>query len=387
MTRGIVNKVFIHTAFLFSLTGLFTSLQAEPWKHPQGWWIDPPQGWKAQTNDLPALVTFSEPEELARFQVFTFESNRFADRESAEAFFSNRLKWTGDIHPVAWGEWSCSLASGTSTLGGTPFSVMAGFYHHPRLGSRVCWGTVPESYAESRDGAMKSLLDSMAPEAQRRYEPGLIGRGKGGFDAPRPALSLMFGGEILRADFRPAEIESAQRLVRRERNLLLAYAQGGAETQYAVMNRFYRMVYRNAWSGFTAFVGSLEGLFRHRGMNEMQKVGFLTGAVFMNDDAILRSDTLETPFDMLIHQNGDCDSKTLLLTLLLDRLSLEGEFLLSLEDHHAFIGLPARYLYGKQTVFLEGVRGNPLVGVDLVRRPVTNVYFKDRWRAIDLRMD
>ncbi|MBN8215372.1 MAG: hypothetical protein J0L75_01970 [Spirochaetes bacterium] len=366
---------------------LILTASAAPWKHPQGWWIDPPVGWSSETNEGPALIGFSDPEGLARFQVFTFDAGRFSDLPALEAFFSNRLKWSGEIMPIPWGPWSCSLALGKSALAAEPFTVIAGFWHHPELGSRVAWGTVPERQASTREGSMLSVIDSIAPEHARRYEPGLVGRGRGGFDGPRPAVNLRFGGEILRADLRPAEIESARRVVRRERDLLLRYADAGREAQYEAMGRFYRIVYRNAWSGLETFAGSLEGFFRHRAMGDAEKVGFLTGAIFLYEDGTNRSDALETPFDMLLQESGDCDSKTLFLTLLLNRLGVEGEFLFSLEDHHAFIGLPARYLTGKQTPFLTGLRGTPLVGINMVQHPVTNFYRSDRWRAIELRMD
>ena len=179
----------------FAIILLFSTFWgAVPWKHACGWLVDPPQGWAVRGERASEIVEVSDSGGREKFRIFTFPAGRFANRKALEAYGRASLWFEGELLPVDWSDWYSSLGHGRNPGKGAADVSMAGVFHHPTYGCRLVLGEVSQAEAASFEKPMLSFLDSFAPHPERVYEPGLIGRGKGGFSGARPALTLAFGG-------------------------------------------------------------------------------------------------------------------------------------------------------------------------------------------------
>jgi hypothetical protein len=231
-----------------------------------------------------------------------------------------------------------------------------------------------------------SLLDSFSPNAASYYAPGIITEEAATHSEKGLVAGVSLGGELFDAQFSLADKINSEKLIERETKILMLVKQD----HFEAMSRFYRMIFRQAYPGFAALEGSLRAFFKQKKMNEQEQIGFLCGALYLFPSEALNGTDgekiIEAPIAVLQDGHGDCDSKALTLNLLLVRLGLEGQMLVSLPDQHALIGLPPKYFVKTQEVFTKSSAGDWLVAIELLQDPAKSIFNPENWKAVELKL-
>jgi hypothetical protein len=175
-----------------------------------------------------------------------------------------------------------------------------------------------------------SALDSIAPSDLEARRPGPVM----GFSYPRgeaieTAIALTGFGALIREN----DAEAAQALVDREFALLRRY-ESASNWQQAWI-RFYRAIYRDSWDRVAAAAFRLE-----RGWNASpddrafaeKALAFVQGFSYERD---LEGSDFVNLVTAISEGKGDCDSRSMLLAMLLEQADIPAAIMVSRSHSHA----------------------------------------------------
>ena len=224
-----------------------------------------------------------------------------------------------------------------------------------------------------------SCIDGFSASAAGRSAPGPLGALARSRLKPsdRQVRTIQFGEDKLTASWDPKEAMLAQELVEREYRVLARTTISQAAVQPG-MQRFYRMVWRDslpsldqlalslsqAWETSTAKASSGGGVnsstnsdgprFGPPADPRSYAQSLLKWTQGFNYERDPKGSDVVNPLSAAFEQRGDCDSRILVLNILLRRENIESILMISLEHEHALLavdapGIGARYAYsGKQ---------------------------------------
>ncbi|MFH2114889.1 MAG: hypothetical protein ABIJ86_10325 [Spirochaetota bacterium] len=247
-----------------------------------------------------------------------------------------------------------------------------------------------------------SCIDGFSATAAGLSAPGPLGTlARSGLKASdRQAGTIQFGEYKLPVSWNPKEAVLAQELVEREYRVLARTT----TTQAAVesgMRRFYRMVWRDSLPSLDQLALSLSrawgsGEAGNTADNKSDGPRFgppsdprnyarallkwTQGFSYERDP---KGSDVVNPLSAAFEQRGDCDSRILVLNILLRRENIESLLMISLKHEHALLavdapGIGARYPYhGKQWLV-----GETTAPVDIGRIDASQANPAD-WFALD----
>ena len=215
---------------------------------------------------------------------------------------------------------------------------------------------------------MLSILDSVSTTSQAYAEPGPVTQAV----YPKTALlrtETKFNGKTVVFNFDSIDSEANQSVIDREFSVLSLYI----DTPFlqAAWQRYYRIIYRDSWSRCHTVSQAIEKELtlategavpppEHIAVSVLQWLQSFTytrdrtGADFVNLPAICTK------------QTGDCDSRALLLAVILQQLNIDTILLISPQHQHALAavdcsGEGARFVHkGKGYLIAETTAQVPL---------------------------
>jgi hypothetical protein len=360
-------------------------LFARLFQSSQGWQLDPPEGFKIEvassevtlcrslSTDCLLIITELPKESSASTEAL---SEKMATYIKSHQLTAEAVKVTDQL----------GLIEATVQTKNGPQRNIAAFYLSSKNAGYLLELKAPESGAELQENVWASLLDSFSPDANTYYSPGILTR-EAALHYPKGyPTSVVFGGELLEAKFSSEDKKASENLIDRETKILMLVK----KDHFEAMSRFYRMIFRQAYPSFVSLEGSLRAYFQLKKMNDQEKIGFLCSSLYLFPSEALNGvggeKIIESPIAVLQDGHGDCDSKALTLNLLLVRLGLEGQMLVSLPDQHALIGLPSKYFVKPQEVFTKSTSGDWLVAIELLQDPAKSVFKPENWQPIELKL-
>ncbi len=389
--RRTVLALLIHSGLLFFL--LASGLGAAPYIHPNGTWlIDPMEGYTVEAKNAPDLIEFKDPSGLVYIHVYTFQPNRFASSKALYTFMKDRYKLKDTLWTGTWADWEWYAATGEMGVNTNGFeAVLQTLYRNDSLCYAVV-GFVHKRYGTEKEPEIISALDSFAPTSARINEPGVMSRVSGTLKPSQNPTAVTFGGEPFVVNFGENEIAAMDRLLVREKKILFQLGGTKGPGREAIMQRFYRMIYRNAYPAVERFTEAMKPWFKKKNWPIKDQVGFVWGGTYMYEFQEKNGDDIiVSPFELIQNRVGDCDSKAVLMNMILDQLGAKSEILLSLEEGHATIGLPKEY-FAKLTnpPIVKGSDGTPLYYVEVERKYASNPKGKadaisEQWVSLKLQ--
>lgn len=408
-----------------------------------GFSIDLPEGFVYLEGDGSTKFSFGTPDESVKVDILVYPPSRFVNAKTGAAETAAKLSGRGTFSSFEFGGSDAALGelvfgSGAAALKGyglfvndaspPPAAGGAG----PRAAADA-YDLVVLAYASAADyennrDFVESAIDGLSANVSRRAVPGPLGAvaritagAKG--TTPLKTVTIPFGATAVSADWNPREGAAAQVLVEREYRVLSAYAQS-PELLDAAIARFYRMIFRDAapaldklslalsaawetgaWSGTlwapslvassaasrsarlppaksaaTSVAGPRFGAAAQpRGYAEAL-LAWVQGFRYERDP---KGSDVVNPISAAFEARGDCDSRALVMAILLRREGIRSILMISLEYEHALAavdapGAGARYPFKDKNWLVAETTAK--VGIGLVDQTQAD---PESWLGVD----
>ena len=360
-----------------------------------GFSIDLPEGFELEQGDGETRFSFGSPDGAVKVDIAVYPRDRFKTAKAGADDTVRRLSGRGSFSSLQYEGLDASIGelamgSGGSALRGIGFFVNdAGSPTGPD-GARTEAGvydlvilayTQAAEYEAYKD-FIESSIDGLSDLYSRRAVPGPMGAlARAALGPARPGeASLRFGEAAIKAGWNPREADVSQAVVEREYRVLSAYADEPALIQGAIQ-RFYRMVFRDAtpaldklalemsaawetgsWAGKKPAPampalpaessippskgspggGSPGGPRFGASADPRAYAGALLSWVqgFKYERDPKGSDVVN-PISSAFEGRGDCDSRALVMSILLRRENIDSILMISLVHEHALSAVAA----------------------------------------------
>lgn len=340
-----------------------------------GYAVDLPEGYELAERDGSERYHFTHSLYPADLQIALYKRERFADATTALSFVTAQFPSDGPRVAFEW-------RHRTAAIGQLAFPEHSGWAVALELANNKGW-LVMATYAEEKratelEPLLVSTLDAVFTDDGSYFEAGPMTAFAWGKQKEIEA-SYDDGTTKLQVPFDTIDAEANQSIVDREFSLLTSYLD--TPYVYAAWKRYYRLIWRDAWARF-------------------EKSAFILGNSLPRDPAKLAARllawtqqfTYERNFegsdfknlpDAFANRTGDCDSRALLMVLLLNQMGVDAVLLVSPEYSHALAavdcpGEGARFETGGKKYLIADTTSKTPIG-----RIAADMADPSKWFAVD----
>ncbi|WP_428770951.1 hypothetical protein V1L52_03660 [Treponema sp. HNW] len=258
-----------------------------------------------------------------------------------------KLKAAGEAEDIIWRGRTCTIALfDMPTKTGVRKGWAACIPHDEEKGITLISGYAPETHFAQAQSLIVSALDSFSPQSSNPNTSGIMTSFAYPKQGPRHA-NLTIGTAEIPVVFDLADSEAHNALIEREYNILTLFAD--TPLQEKAWQRYYRMIYRDAYKRLE------KAAFTIYNVLEAEVRAENTGTPADKDRALaqkLLSWTQTLPYerrrnssdftsliDTLTGTGSDCDSRALLLAVLMSHMNYNTMLFISPHFSHAFFGI------------------------------------------------
>ena len=339
-----------------------------------GYGIDLPEGWALADKKGHERYHFTQALYGADLQIAIYPANQFQEATKALSFVASQFGSKGNLASLEWRRRKAAITQ-------LSFAGYGGWAIALELSGGKGWIVLACYTKEDRATALEPLivstLDSIATDEGSWFEPGPM---TAFAYMPEKPITVPFdlGTGKLDIPFDTVDAEANQSIVDREFSLLTGYLD--TPLVYEAWKRYYRLIYRDAWARF-AKASFIVG-------NELpQKPEELAAALlswtqgFTYERNPSGSDFVNLP-DSFASKRGDCDSRAMLMVLILNQLGVDAILLVSPEYSHAVCavdcpGKGARYRFGGKDYLIADTTAK--VGIGLIAEDMAD---PSKWFAV-----
>jgi hypothetical protein len=348
---------------------LTTAASAEPLVSPTwGFSIDLPEGYALVGGDGNNRFSFAT-ETGAHLDLIAYPAGRYESPDAAASNAIERLKAKAEASAFSYRGKKAILMSLTFDAGEGPVEGWGLCVElAPQASSRAAGRSAPTLLAlaygpagdADLDGFHRSALDSIAPTAADKRAPGPLSA----FAYPATGKkTTRIAGLDAEATIDGSDAEAARSLVDREFAVLTHYADSPLWKE--AWSRFYRFIYRDSYERLADIAFTVERALSAAGAANEEGGG---GQVAPNAERRLTEralawvqgfsyerDLMGSDFVDLVSAategSGDCDSRALLLAVVLMHANIDAAIMVSRDYSHAMglvstEGAGARFEYG-----------------------------------------
>jgi hypothetical protein len=338
-----------------------TVLSAEILGSPEwGFAFDLPEGFALAEKSGTSRYHFTHELYPVDLQIACYPKAQFESASKALSFVTEQFSSTGKNAALEWRHRDAAVSQ-------LSFAGYAGWALAAELDGGKGWLVMAVYTAEARatelEPLMISTLDTIATDDGSWFESG-----------PMTAFAWAKEGSVtvgwsdgthtLQVPFNAIDAEANQSVVDREFGLLTSYLD--TPYVYDAWKRYYRIIWRDGWSRLT-------------------KPAFLLASVLPEDPASLAaavlawtqtftyernfdgSDFVNLP-DAFATKTGDCDSRAMLMVILLNQMGVDAVLLVSPEYSHAVAavdcpGPGARFTVGNKQYLIADTTSKEKMGM------------------------
>lgn len=334
---------------------LLASLQrpgAEPLVSPTwGFAVDLPEGYALSEGDGKSRFSFTDTVGKGTATLIAYAPGRYDSPQALLEDTSKRLGASSDVESFDYG-------GKRAALGKLSFQAPSGGNPVPTEGWALAIDLAPKGTAEDKPGDAPlllvlgywpsgapgaeeralSILDSVSPNEADRRSPGPVTT----FSYPpqgRRSVKLSVLGTPVEASVDKADQEAAKYLVTREFRVLSAYA--SSPLWQAAWKRFYRAIWKDSYERLEDVAFAVERALASTGRGDPRALaeGVLAWIQsFKYERDLLGTDFIDLP-SAAIEGRGDCDSRALLMAVVLQHANLDAILMVSREYSHAMAGV------------------------------------------------
>lgn len=195
-----------------------------------------------------------------------------------------------------------------------------------------------ENFSTYQD-MLLSALDSLSIGENGLMSPGPISQSVSPYPDPdREMFSIRYGETDIPVTMSRRAMKASQELIEREARVLVAYA--GTPYAEEAWQRYYRIIYRDIYRRCRPIYGALQQYLRPDELSKREIAEELLRWVqgFEYRRLATVSDCL-TPLQAAVENAGDCDSRGLLLTIILHYYGIDAILMVSGAYAHSMTGV------------------------------------------------
>jgi hypothetical protein len=316
-----------------------------------GYSLDLPEGYSLAEKNGSTRYHFVHSIYKTDLQIAIYPKSQFKNADGALGFVTEQLASAGEIVSLEWRHRDAAIAQ-------LSFTGYAGWAIALELDRDKGWIALACYAAADRATALEPLfistLDSVFTDEGSDFETGPMTAFA--WANEKPVAARYDDGRLkLDVPFDAVDAAANQSIVDREYSLLTGYLD--TPLIYDAWRRYYRLIYRDAWARF-AKASFLVGNALPSEPDKLAAALLAWTQGFTYERNPSGSDFIDLP-DAFASKRGDCDSRALLMVLMLNQLGVDAILLVSPEYSHAVAavdcpGAGARYeLNGKKYLIAE----------------------------------
>ncbi|MGF7108191.1 hypothetical protein [Treponema pedis] len=383
--------------FVCIFTVLFFALSAEQMYSPSwGYSLDLPEGFGLTQHEGSSRYLFQHSVFPVDLHIALYKKEKFENvQKTSEHIFSqfSEIKLTHKDIPFLW-------RNKTALLSNVDFMYSPSKDYKPK--ELLGWLLILElpdnsgwlvlfSYSDKKDSkncepVIISALDSVFTDIMSYLEPGPVTAAlypKTG----EKEINYTFNNKKIKFTVDNSDAEANRSVIDREFKLLTSYLNNPNLTE--AWKRYYRIIFRDAWSRIYPASAAIQSAFSFYG-NEGAEKASKELLLFVQDFKYERnhqgSDFLNLP-EAFLEKRGDCDSRALLMVLILKQMNIDAVLLVSGTKSHALAGTDCG---GSGACFTHNGK-NYLLGETTAHVPIGEIAEEmsnpEDWFAVDFYID
>lgn len=356
-----LRSLFPLAAFAFSLTLPPLAATAEELWSNEGYFLDIPEGFNLADGDGTNRFAFLSPDGRLEFDLLRYDRARFPKVEALAAETLKKLGSGGGSEAFIYEGRPAILAELDFKLGGTQKKGYALFIEGrpapqaapgtaaPQQGSA---SALPAPAAERHTALLAytdadkfpsyadlvlSALDSFSADKVAKRRPGPMSQYLFAFPPQRKEKkTLSFGETKLDLPWNADEAKEEEDLAGREFRVLQAYVQNEALWRPA-WARAYRMIYRESAASLDELASRIDPLLPDDPTEAARSLlSWVQGFHYERDQ---QGSDFVAPLDSAYEGRGDCDSRAMIMAIILERRGVDTVLMVSRDYSHALLGL------------------------------------------------
>lgn len=315
-------------------------LAAELLWSDEGYYLDIPEGFELSGGDGQNRFSFLSPDGELEFDLIRYDRSRFEGAEALAADSLKRLGSTGESESFSYEGRKTVLAELKFSLNGAQKRGYALYIEGraPERHTALLAFTDSSKFPAYADLVLSSL-DSFSPDKVAKRRPGAMSQYLFPFPAERKEKkSLSFGESKLELPWSSQEAEEEEEVAAREFRVLQAYTQT-QDLWKPAWARAYRMIYRESAAALDELAAALDPLLPDVPTDAARALlAWVQGFHYERDQ---EGSDFVAPLDAAYGGRGDCDSRAMVMAIILERRGVGSVLMVSREYSHALLGVDA----------------------------------------------
>jgi hypothetical protein len=303
-----------------------------------GIFIDMPAGFTPGEGDGETRFTYFDPDGHMELDILIFEAGRYASARIMAAEILGKLGSKGDSSSFTYEGRGAVISEIFFSLASGPRKGYALFVSEKRERGYALISHAEAPLFDSYDDLVVSCLDGFSIDRVARRSPGPVSQ----FLLPWPAdrrerRTVALPGGPAGMLWSPEEGRQVLAVAEREHDVLKSYAESDSLLVDA-WTRFYRMTYRESAARLDGFADAFTCPLQPCDPTESARrvLAWVQGFTYERD---LSGIDFVPPLTAAFERKGDCDSRAMVMAIILERMDIDCVLMLSREYSHAMLAV------------------------------------------------
>ena len=319
-------------------------LHAEEHASERGYYVDLPEGFKLVDGDGKSRYAFVDPLEGMEFDLFLYEPGRFPTAAAIADTIAAKLGSKGEREDYSYeGRKAVFQELGFSMGGAAKKGYAVAIAGRAAVGANKAepsYALLAYSDATGFDAYsdfILSSLDCFSIDLAAKRAPGPVSQYILAFPATRDSIKqVKFGATTLDQPWSAEEATQVEETAGREFRVLQAYTDEASLWQEA-WARCYRMIYRESARRMDQLVAAIDPLLPDDPTDAARTL--LKWVQDFHYERDTNGIDFVDPLTAATEGRGDCDSRAMVMALILERRGIQTILMLSRDYSHAMAGI------------------------------------------------
>jgi hypothetical protein len=356
---------------------------------PTGAIIDMPAGFVAGDGDGKTRFSYYDPNDVMEVDILIYDPGKYATSESMAADLTAQMGSQGSVSSFTYQGLGAVVAdlsfpfNGVATKG---YAIFIAGSAAKKISGYAVVATVPAAQFDGYAELIISALDSFSLDKEARRYPGPVSQFLSDYPANRAEkknVALPSGSVSI--PWSTDEANHTLSVAQREYDVMTLYLNSDTLWQDA-WARYYRMVYKESAARLDALTAAFVATIPASAISDPTEVarralawvqGFTYVRGFGNIDFV-------PPLTAAYDTTGDCDSRAVVMAIILEKLGIDSVLMVSRDYSHAMLAVNVpgggqRFTYNGTAYLVAETTAK--IGLGQMDASLTDV---TKWLGIDL---
>lgn len=302
--------------------------------------INPLEGWLLQPFENTSELSWYSSNQSIALSVLAFSGETYSDITTMFNDLTKEYDASGSFVKFQYLGFECTIGEITFKLGGETNKGWILFLNGSNFDYQISSFSRIESY-EDNINEIQSVIDSFSPGKKGAINSGPISMFLN--ESPSKIIKnfpVDFFGNTLIVSGSEYDFENAQSIIEREANIMQNYSHD-RKNFYNAWKRYYKVIFRDNYSRLEPLFVALYPYFADNKYTDYNLVELLMFWIqgYTYERSLESESDLLNPFEASTLKLGDCDTRSLILGILLNKFGVENILLTSEKVKHAIIAV------------------------------------------------